>query len=41
VASNSSLYTQTRERLVTALAMLLNAAVWAGTVRADMAPEDI
>jgi AcrR family transcriptional regulator len=40
-ASNSSLYTQTRERLVTALATLLNAAVAAGTVRADMAPEDI
>jgi AcrR family transcriptional regulator len=40
-ASNSSLYTQTRERLVAALAKLLDAAVAAGTVRADMAPEDI
>jgi AcrR family transcriptional regulator len=40
-ASNSTLYSQTRERLVSALATLLNAAIAAGTVRADMAPEDI
>ncbi len=40
-ASNSTLYTQTRERLVAALATLLNAAIAAGSVRADMAPEDI
>ena len=37
-ASNSTLYTQTRERLVAALATLLNAAIAAGSVRADMAP---
>jgi len=41
VASNAELYASTRDRLLTAIASLLGAAVAAGTVRADMAPEDV
>jgi hypothetical protein len=41
VASNAGLYANTRERLLTVIAGLLSAAVAAGTVRADMAPEDV
>jgi CSLREA domain-containing protein len=40
-ASNSMLYAQTRQRLVATLATLLNAAIAAGSVRANMPPEDI
>ena len=41
VASNSGLYANTRERLLAVIAALLSAAVAAGTVRADMDPEDV
>ena len=40
-ASNSELYASTRARLLSAITVLLAAAVEAGTVRADMEPEDV
>jgi AcrR family transcriptional regulator len=41
VASKSDLYATTRERLLEAITSLLSAAVAAGSVRADMEPEDV
>jgi hypothetical protein len=41
VASNSELFTNIRERLLAVIAPLLSAAVAAGSVRADMEPEDV
>ena len=41
VGSDSSLFTDTRARLVEAIATLLDAAVAAGTVRADVDAEDV
>ena len=41
VASNSTLYANTRARLLTVVAALLSAAVAAGSVRADMNAEDV
>jgi AcrR family transcriptional regulator len=40
-ASDSDLYSDTRERLLEAVAPLLTAAVASGSVRADMEPEDV
>jgi AcrR family transcriptional regulator len=40
-ASDAELYASTRARLLTAMSTLLRAAVAAGTVRADMEPEDV
>ena len=41
VGSDSSLFSETRGRLVEAIALLLDAAVAAGTVRSDVDAEDV
>ena len=41
VASDSPLFADTRERILGALRLLLDAGAAAGTLRADVSPEDV